>query len=55
MAASCPECNAAIELDGTTLMGEILVCPDCGTELEVTALAPLALALAPHEEEDWGE
>lgn len=55
MSASCPECNAPIAMDGNTLMGEILVCPDCGAELEVTALSPLALALAPHEEEDWGE
>lgn len=55
MTAACPECNATMTTDGNTLMGEILVCPDCGAELEVTALSPLELALAPHEEEDWGE
>jgi len=55
MSTACPECNAAIPLEVNTLMGEILVCPDCGAELEVTALAPPALALAPREEEDWGE
>ena len=30
-------------------------CPGCGAELEITALEPLTLALAPQEEEDWGE
>jgi alpha-aminoadipate carrier protein LysW len=36
-------------------LGEILVCPDCGMELEVTSLEPIVLVLAPSEEEDWGE
>ena len=26
-----------------------------GAELEITALEPITLALAPQEEEDWGE
>ncbi|MCZ6833994.1 MAG: lysine biosynthesis protein LysW [Acidobacteria bacterium] len=34
---------------------EILPCPDCGAELEVTCIDPLTLAMAPQEEEDWGE
>jgi alpha-aminoadipate carrier protein LysW len=37
------------------MVGEILVCPDCGVELEVTALAPVAVVLAAEVEEDWGE
>ena len=28
---------------------------DCGTELEVTSLAPLTVEEAPEVEEDWGE
>ncbi len=55
LTAACPECNASISMASNTVMGEILSCPDCGTELEVTGLAPLQLAPAPHEEEDWGE
>lgn len=51
----CPECEAAIELAADTVEGEILVCPDCGVELEVISLNPLKLDLAPQEEEDWGE
>jgi alpha-aminoadipate carrier protein LysW len=52
--ALCPECDAEIELLGV-VKGEIVVCPDCGVDLEVTNLEPLTLELAPMEEEDWGE
>lgn len=50
--ANCPECEADISLQGT-IVGEIVFCPDCGTELEV--LDDATLAPAPQVEEDWGE
>ena len=53
--ANCPECDAEITLGDKTVKGEIVVCPDCGSELEVTSVNPLTLELAPEEEEDWGE
>jgi alpha-aminoadipate carrier protein LysW len=37
------------------MAGEIVQCADCGTELEVKSPQPLELAVAPAEEEDWGE
>jgi alpha-aminoadipate carrier protein LysW len=52
---NCVECEAEITLEDGTEVGEILVCPDCGVDLEVTALDPAALELAPMEQEDWGE
>jgi alpha-aminoadipate carrier protein LysW len=52
--AECPECFAEIELTDV-MQHEIIQCPECGADLEVTGLDPLALALAPEEEEDWGE
>ena len=52
---SCPECAAEINLAENTEVGEILVCPDCGVDLEVTSLGPAAVELAPMEQEDWGE
>jgi alpha-aminoadipate carrier protein LysW len=55
MNGTCPECEAVVSVESGTELGEILVCPDCGVELEVTSLAPVAFSLAPHEEEDWGE
>jgi len=35
--------------------GEIIECEECGAELEVISEDPLEFALAPEEEEDWGE
>ena len=52
---TCPECEANIGLDASVEPGEILVCPDCGVDLEVIALNPAKVELAPKEQEDWGE
>ncbi len=55
MTALCPECEGTVALEGNAQLGEIVVCPDCGTELELTAVQPVTLAAAPKEVEDWGE
>jgi alpha-aminoadipate/glutamate carrier protein LysW len=52
--AHCPECDAEIDLSGMVL-NEIVVCSDCGADLEVISLDPPTLEVAPMEEEDWGE
>ena len=52
---NCPECEAEITLESGTEVSEILVCPDCGVDLEVMSLDPAQVDLAPMEEEDWGE
>lgn len=52
--AECPECFTEIELTNV-MQNEITQCPDCGADLEVVSIDPLELALAPEEEEDWGE
>lgn len=54
MTTECPECGADVELEDV-VEGEIVQCEECGAELEVLSLTPLALGLAPEEEEDWGE
>ncbi|MBL7182842.1 MAG: lysine biosynthesis protein LysW [Anaerolineae bacterium] len=52
----CPECAAELQLAPDVEVGGILVCPDCGVELEVMGVDPIVLELAPEEEEeDWGE
>jgi len=50
----CPECDKEWDA-GNLIKGEIITCPDCGVELEVLSTEPLEVALAPEEEEDWGE
>lgn len=52
---SCPECGYVLNIAADTVKGEILQCGDCGVDLEVLNLEPLEIALAPEEEEDWGE
>ena len=37
------------------MQNEIVQCPECGVDLEVTGIDPITLAPAPEEEEDWGE
>lgn len=51
----CPECEAEITLAANAEVGEIIVCPDCGVDLEVLSLTPAKIDLAPMEQEDWGE
>ena len=54
--AVCPECEAHVEMDEYDIdKGEIISCPECGVELEVLGLAPLELAAAPQEDEEWHE
>jgi alpha-aminoadipate carrier protein LysW len=52
---TCPECVAEITLDADAEVGEIIVCPECGVDLEIIDLEPATVDLAPMEEEDWGE
>jgi alpha-aminoadipate carrier protein LysW len=52
---SCPECVAEITLEEDVEQGEIIVCPDCGVDLEIISLEPAVVELAPMEQEDWGE
>lgn len=52
----CPECAGVVAINRTVIRGEIVRCPDCNAELEVTQTSPaLVLELAPEVEEDWGE
>jgi alpha-aminoadipate carrier protein LysW len=51
---NCIECDAAIELTDA-IVGEIIVCPDCGVDLEIMSLDPVQVDIAPMEQEDWGE
>ncbi len=54
--SECPVCGAEVKLKEDTVLGELLSCGDCGTELEVKGANPsFTLAEAPQEEEDWGE
>lgn len=53
--AECPVCGAGVTLSSDIVVGELLECEDCGTELEVLETDPPKLGEAPETEEDWGE
>ena len=53
--ATCPVCDGEVDLADDTVEGELLECPECGSELEVTSVEPPGLSEAPETEEDWGE
>lgn len=55
MAAECPVCVNEIDFEDDTIVGELLACPFCGTELEVINLDPPTLEVAPELDEDWGQ
>ena len=51
--ATCPECDAEIEVDEFDVdKGDQLSCPECGSNLEVIALSPLELDVAPDDDEE---
>ncbi|MDH3636073.1 MAG: lysine biosynthesis protein LysW [Gammaproteobacteria bacterium] len=51
----CPICAADVEVADDAISGELLVCGDCGAELELINMDPVKLAEAPSAEEDWGQ
>ncbi|HQV68475.1 MAG TPA: lysine biosynthesis protein LysW [Thermoflexales bacterium] len=55
MTAECPECAGDVKFKEAPMLHELVRCGECGAELEVVALDPIKLDLAPTEEEDWGE
>ncbi|MEM3404222.1 MAG: alpha-aminoadipate/glutamate carrier protein LysW/ArgW [Nitrososphaeria archaeon] len=57
MKTTCEVCSGAIEVPNDAIKGEIVSCPDCGTEYEVIEVKEGGVSLKPAEEvgEDWGE
>ena len=55
MRGLCVECAAPVDVPQDVMLHEFLVCPECGTGLEVVEVDPVQLDRAPVVEEDWGE
>jgi alpha-aminoadipate carrier protein LysW len=53
----CPSCYYEFELEDGTIEGEVIPCPDCGVDLEVTKIDgdTVKVEVAEMTEEDWGE
>jgi len=57
MKVKCSECDGDIELPSDVTIGEIVTCPDCGLDFEVSVINPDGVFLKRAESigEDWGE
>lgn len=53
--ATCIICEASVALPEDCCEGELVICGDCGTELEVVSIDPVTVEEAPQVQEDWGE
>jgi len=41
--ASCPECEEKVFVEAESDQGDIVICEECGTDLEVVGLDPVEL------------
>ncbi len=57
MMINCPECDAAMNAPDDASVGEILSCPDCGSDYEIAKKdgSNIELKQAESVGEDWGE
>ena len=50
--ATCPECDAEIEVDEFDVdKGDLISCPDCGSNLEVSSISPVELESVDEDDE----
>ena len=57
MEVNCDECGGTIKILKDAVVGEIVSCPDCGLEYEISKISEGKVELKPAETvgEDWGE
>lgn len=54
--ATCPECDAEVEVDETDVeLGDDVTCPDCGQTLVISNMEPIELDFASEDDEDEEE
>ena len=51
----CPVCKAEVEIAANVFTGELVICGNCGTELELLEKDPVKLAADPSAVEDWAD
>lgn len=54
---NCPECDAGIEVPDDAMVGELISCPDCGADYEISGKngSDVEIKQAETVGEDWGE
>jgi len=51
----CPVCKAQVEIAANVFAGELVICGNCGSELELLEKDPVKLAANPSAVEDWAD
>ena len=55
MSALCVECDAELNLSERARIGQRIVCPSCGVQLEVISARPLEVDVAYDDGEEWDD
>lgn len=55
MSALCVECDAELNIGGRVRIGQRIVCPSCGAQLEVISARPLEVDIAYDDGEEWDD
>jgi alpha-aminoadipate carrier protein LysW len=55
MAALCVECDAELNVSDRARIGQRIVCPNCGIQLEVISVRPLEVDVAYDDGEEWDD
>ncbi|MGH9922757.1 MAG: alpha-aminoadipate/glutamate carrier protein LysW/ArgW [Nitrososphaerales archaeon] len=57
MKVNCKECDKELSIPDDAVKGEIVTCPDCGSDFEIVSVSNKNAELKPAEKvgEDWGE
>lgn len=55
MSALCVECDAELNISGRVRLGQHIICPNCGVQLEVISTHPIEVDIAYDESEEWDD
>jgi alpha-aminoadipate/glutamate carrier protein LysW len=57
MKKDCNDCGAEINIPSDAMVGEVITCPDCGANFEITEKSEQKIEVKPAESigEDWGQ
>jgi alpha-aminoadipate/glutamate carrier protein LysW len=57
MKKDCKDCGAELNIPQDSLVGEIITCPDCGTDFEIVSKNQETVEMKEAESvgEDWGQ
>jgi alpha-aminoadipate carrier protein LysW len=55
MSALCVECDAELNIGGRVRLGQHIICPNCGVQLEVISTHPIEVDVAYDESEEWDD